>query len=178
MAITSAFFPRRPNACADARAWCCSVACRGTIGRSRPTTRSSRAPARELFSTARGPARGALGLRPPRPMHPWGYSQRRACGLVGLHPKTYRYASKRSGDEELRIQLRELTSQRRRVRLSPARVDVEAPGHQAQSQEALPALQGGALSVRRRGGRKRALGTRAPMAIPRGLAAIAARAIK
>ena len=23
------------------------------------------------------------------------YSQRRACGLVGLHPKTYRYASKR-----------------------------------------------------------------------------------
>jgi len=29
-----------------------------------------------------------------------GYSQRRACRLVGLHPKTYRYASKRSGDEE------------------------------------------------------------------------------
>ena len=23
------------------------------------------------------------------------YSQRRACGLVGLHPKTYRYATKR-----------------------------------------------------------------------------------
>jgi putative transposase len=43
-----------------------------------------------------------------------GYSQRRACGLVGLHPKTYRYASKRSGDEELRIRLRELASQRRR----------------------------------------------------------------
>ena len=43
-----------------------------------------------------------------------GYSQRRACGLVGLHPKTYRYAAKRSGDEELRIRLRELASQRRR----------------------------------------------------------------
>ena len=42
------------------------------------------------------------------------YSQRRACGLVGLHPKTYRYASKRSGDEELRKRLRELASQRRR----------------------------------------------------------------
>ena len=26
------------------------------------------------------------------------YSQQRACGLVGLHPKTYRYATKRSGD--------------------------------------------------------------------------------
>jgi putative transposase len=43
-----------------------------------------------------------------------GYSQRRACGLVGLHPKTYRYASKRTGDEELRGKLRDLASQRRR----------------------------------------------------------------
>ena len=43
-----------------------------------------------------------------------GYSQRRACGLVGLHPKTYRYASKRTGDEELRARLRELAAQRRR----------------------------------------------------------------
>lgn len=43
-----------------------------------------------------------------------GYSQRRACRLVGLHPKTYRYAPKRSGDEELRKRLRELASQRRR----------------------------------------------------------------
>src|SRR3954452_18081087 len=43
-----------------------------------------------------------------------GYSQRRACGLVDLHPKTYRYASKRTGDEGLRAKLRELASQRRR----------------------------------------------------------------
>ena len=42
------------------------------------------------------------------------YSQRRACRLVGLHPKTYRYVTKRSGDEELRKRLRELASQRRR----------------------------------------------------------------
>jgi putative transposase len=35
-----------------------------------------------------------------------------------------------------------------------------------QSQEAVSALQGGALSARKRDGRKRALGTRAPMAIP------------
>ena len=27
------------------------------------------------------------------------YSQRRACGLVGLHPKTYRYASTRPDDD-------------------------------------------------------------------------------
>jgi len=42
------------------------------------------------------------------------YSPRRSCGLVGLHPKTYRYASKPTGDEERRARLRELASQRRR----------------------------------------------------------------
>src|SRR5690606_21865500 len=42
------------------------------------------------------------------------YSQPRACGLVGQHPKTYRYASTRSDDGELRARLRELASQRRR----------------------------------------------------------------
>ena len=31
-----------------------------------------------------------------------GYSQRRACGLVGLAPKTYRYRSRRPDDGELR----------------------------------------------------------------------------
>jgi putative transposase len=42
------------------------------------------------------------------------YSQRRACGLVGLHPKTYRYASTRPDDSALRTKLKELASQRRR----------------------------------------------------------------
>ena len=42
------------------------------------------------------------------------YSQRRACALVGLHPRTYRYASTRPDDTALRTKLRELASQRRR----------------------------------------------------------------
>ena len=42
------------------------------------------------------------------------YTQRRACGLVSLHPKTYRYRSKRPSDDGLRKRLRELASQRRR----------------------------------------------------------------
>jgi putative transposase len=42
------------------------------------------------------------------------YSQRCACRLVGLHRKTYHFASKRSGDGGLRQRLRELASQRRR----------------------------------------------------------------
>ena len=42
------------------------------------------------------------------------YSQRRACGLIGLEPKTYRYASRRSDDAELRLRLKVLASERRR----------------------------------------------------------------
>ena len=43
-----------------------------------------------------------------------GYSQRRACGLVGLEPKTYRYASKRPADGAIRAKLRLLAGERRR----------------------------------------------------------------
>ena len=46
--------------------------------------------------------------------------------------------------------------------------DVGAPGRQAQPQEALSVVPGGAVAVRKRGGRKRALVTRAPMVIPPG----------
>ena len=43
-----------------------------------------------------------------------GYMQRRACRLVGLEPKTYRYATKRPDDAVLRQRLKDLASQRRR----------------------------------------------------------------
>ena len=42
------------------------------------------------------------------------YSQTRACALIGLAPKTYRYQAKREGDETIRKQLRELAGERRR----------------------------------------------------------------
>jgi putative transposase len=42
------------------------------------------------------------------------YSQRRACALVGLRPKTYRYASRRLDDAPIRQKLRELALERRR----------------------------------------------------------------
>lgn len=41
-------------------------------------------------------------------------SRRRACGLIRLDPKTYRYASRRSDDVELRARLNALASERRR----------------------------------------------------------------
>lgn len=97
-----------------------------------------------------------------------GYSQRRACGLVGLHPKTYRYASKRSGDEELRTRLRELASQRRRFGYRRLGLMLKRQGIKLNRKKLYRLYKEERLSVRKRGGRKRALGTRAPMAIPQG----------
>ena len=95
-----------------------------------------------------------------------GYSQRRACGLVGLHPKTYRYASKRPLDEGLRRQLRELASQRRRFGYRRLGLMLERQGIKLNRKKLYRLYKEERLMVRKRGGRKRALGTRAPMAVP------------
>ena len=42
------------------------------------------------------------------------YSQRRACGLIGLDRRTYRYASRRSDEVEIRVRLKAVADQRRR----------------------------------------------------------------
>jgi putative transposase len=43
-----------------------------------------------------------------------GYSQRRACTLIGIAPKTYRYVTLRDDDREFRKRLRALAGERRR----------------------------------------------------------------
>lgn len=43
-----------------------------------------------------------------------GYSQRRACALVGIDPRVYQYRSTRGEDGALRQRLRELSAERRR----------------------------------------------------------------
>lgn len=94
------------------------------------------------------------------------YSQRRACRLVGLHPKTCRYASKRTGDEGLRSRLRELASQRRRFGYRRLGLLLARQGIKLNHKKLYRLYKEERLSVRKRGGRKRALGTRAPMAVP------------
>jgi putative transposase len=94
------------------------------------------------------------------------YSQRRACRLVDLHPKSYRYVPKRSGDEELRRRLRELASQRRRFGYRRLGLMLKRAGIKVNHKKLYRLYKEERLTVRKRGGRKRALGTRAPMAIP------------
>jgi putative transposase len=95
-------------------------------------------------------------------------SERRACTILGFDRTSVRYRGSRGDDADLRGRLRELAGQRRRfgwrrLLLLLAREGI-TPNHKklrrVYAQER--------LQVRRRGGRKRALGTRAPMTLPQG----------
>jgi putative transposase len=97
-----------------------------------------------------------------------GYTQRRACGLIGLAPKTYRYASSRSDDAALRVQLKELASERRRFGYRRLHILLKRVGVAINHKKLFRLYREERLTVRRRGGRKRALGTRAPMTLPQG----------
>jgi putative transposase len=89
------------------------------------------------------------------------YSQRRACRLVGLHPKTYRYVSTRPDDGALRARLKELASQRRRFGYRRLGLLLARQGVRINHKKLYRLYREERLLVRKRGGRKRALGTRA-----------------
>ncbi|HEX2680648.1 MAG TPA: IS3 family transposase [Candidatus Dormibacteraeota bacterium] len=97
-----------------------------------------------------------------------GYSQRRACALIGIAPKTYRYVSSRSDDAPLRERLRALAGERRRFGYRRLYVLLRREGIELNHKKLFRVYREERLTVRRRGGRKRALGTRAPMALPQG----------
>ena len=96
------------------------------------------------------------------------YSQRRACSLIGLDPKTYRYASRRSDDVTIREHLKILAGRRRRFGYRRLHILLRREGFALNHKKLFRLYREERLTVRRRGGRKRALGTRAPMAMPQG----------
>jgi putative transposase len=96
-----------------------------------------------------------------------GLSERRACNLVGVSRRVIRYRWSRPDDSPLRQRLRELAAERgrfgyRRLGYLLAREGM-APNHKK-----LLRFYRENLRVRRRRGRKRALGTRAPIVLPDG----------
>jgi len=97
------------------------------------------------------------------------YSQRKACALVGLEPKTFRYLSTRPDDEPIRCRLRDLTSHRRRFGYRRLGLLLGRAGIRLNHKKLYRLYREERLMVRKRSGRKRALGTRAPMALPQGL---------
>lgn len=96
------------------------------------------------------------------------YSQRRACRLVGVAPKVYRYRTRRADDGALRARLRALAAERRRFGYRRLHLMLKREGTRVNHKKLFRLYREEKLVVRKRGGRKRALGTRAPMTIPQG----------
>ena len=96
------------------------------------------------------------------------YSQRRACKLVGIDPRVYRRQPVGSEAKALRERLRELSGERRRFGYRRLHLLLKREGWEVNWKKLYRIYREEGLTVRKRGGRKRALGTRAPMAIPQG----------
>ena len=94
------------------------------------------------------------------------YSQRRACALAGIDPRVYRRSSTRSRDDTLRKRLKELSGERRRFGYRRLHILLKREGWEVNWKKLYRLYKEEGLTVRKRGGRKRAIGTRAPMHIP------------
>lgn len=97
-----------------------------------------------------------------------GVSERRACLVLGVDRSTVRYRSRRPDDAAVRERLRELSRQRRRFGYRRLHLLLAREGHAMNQKKLRRLYTEEKLQVRRRGGRKRALGTRAPLALPQG----------
>lgn len=95
-------------------------------------------------------------------------SQRRACQVTGADRTSIRYRSVRPDDGALRTRLRELAVQRRRFGYRRLYLMLRAEGTFVNHKKVRRLYAEERLQVRRRGGRKRALGTRSPIALPLG----------
>jgi putative transposase len=95
-------------------------------------------------------------------------SERRACSALGTDRTSVRYRSRRPDDAVVRAKLRELASVRRRFGYRRLHILLRRGGISMNHKKLRRLYREEQLQVRRRGGRKRALGARAPMALPQG----------
>ncbi|QIQ87793.1 MAG: transposase [Erythrobacter sp.] len=95
-------------------------------------------------------------------------SQRRACAVLGVDRTMVRYVSRRPDDAKARERIRELASQRRRFGYRRLHWLLCREGWTMNHEKFRRLYREERLQVRRRGGRKRALGRRAPMTVPQG----------
>ncbi len=95
-------------------------------------------------------------------------SERRACSALGADRSSVRYRSTRADDAAVRARLRNLAAVRRRFGYRRLHILLAREGIAMNHKKLRRLYREERLQVRRRGGRKRALGTRAPLAIPQG----------
>ena len=95
-------------------------------------------------------------------------SQRRACRLTGVDPKTVRRA-RVPDNPEVRERMRKLAGERRRFGYRRIGLMLEREGIRMNHKKLRRLYSAERLQVKRRRGRKRARGTRAPMPLPSGV---------
>ena len=93
-------------------------------------------------------------------------SQRRACEALGVDRSSVRYRSCRPDDAAIRARLREIATVRRRFGYRRLHILLQREGHLLNHKKLRRLYAEERLQVRRRGGRKRALGSRAPLVLP------------
>ena len=93
-------------------------------------------------------------------------SERRACKAIGFCRMTVRYETRRDDDHELRERMKALAHERRRFGYRRIHVLLRREGHLVNNKWLFGLYGVVKLTVRMRGGRKRAIGTRARMLVP------------
>jgi putative transposase len=95
-----------------------------------------------------------------------GMSERRACRVAGVDRASVRYRATRPDDGELRARLKALAHERRRFGYRRLHILLRREGWTVNRKRVQRIYREERLMVRKRGGRKRALGMRAPMKAP------------
>lgn len=99
-------------------------------------------------------------------MEAHGLSERRACRLTRLDRSTFQYRKRVDSDDGLRRRLRELAGERRRFGYRRLGILLAREGFKVNHKKLYRLYREEGLAVRRRRGRKRALGTRRPILVP------------
>ncbi len=95
-----------------------------------------------------------------------GVSQRRACQVLAVDRSSVRYRSLRPDDVEARAAMKAVAGERRRFGYRRIHIMLARQGIVMNLKKLRRLYREERLQVRRRGGRKRALGTRRPMLVP------------
>ncbi|KLN62210.1 integrase [Kiloniella spongiae] len=96
-----------------------------------------------------------------------GVSQRRACDVLEVDRSSVRYQSKRSDNGDLRAAIRKAATERRRFGYRRIHIMLERDGVLVNHKKLRRIYGEENLQVKRRGRRKRALGTRRPIVLPK-----------
>jgi putative transposase len=97
-----------------------------------------------------------------------GVSERRACRILAVDRASMRYRSRRAGESAVRLRIRALARKRRRFGYRRLHVLLRREGYCMNHKRFRRLYRAEKLQVRQRGARRRALGARAPLALPNG----------